>query len=106
MGETSFDEQITGKEGGGMVNVSKQDDYFKHADPHKDNLRRVEAGRLNPKNGDMIPLTSKGLSIMDKNLNPDPNYIKNFDGIKWDKDKKDGRREGYLVRTNARTWNV
>ena len=106
MSVTSYDENICGSEEGSIIDAKKQAEYFKEADPHKDNLRRVEAGRLNAKTGAMIPLSSKGLSILDRNINPHPNLLKNFDNIAWEPSKKDGKRKGYIVRTNKRTWNV
>ena len=106
MSATGYDTNIVGDDEGSIIDAKKQDAYFAEADPHKDNLRRVEAGRLNPKNGMMIPLSSKGLAILARNINPPLAYLKNFDAICWNKPIGDGKRNGYNVRTNARGWNV
>lgn len=85
MATERLDERICGRDDDTptVVNHDAQGDYFKHADPLKDNLKLVEKGRLDRKTGMYIPLSNKGQTITQQNLLPSENYLRNFDLIKW-----------------------
>lgn len=85
MATERLDESICGRDDDTptVINHNAQEDYFKHADPLKDNLKLVERGRLDRKTGMYIPLSSKGQTITQQNLLPSENYLRNFDLIKW-----------------------
>ena len=89
MASETLDELYTGGEEGRIIDPHRQFDYFKEAEPLKDNLKEVERGRLDRKTGMLIPLSSKACTILTRNLLPSQKYLENFDLIKWDTESKE-----------------
>lgn len=92
---------------GTMINPQihhKDNTDMQQMEPLKDNLRLVENGKLDKKTGVRKPLTSKAQTIISRNLLPSQQYLDNFDNIKF-YPVKDGKRNGYKVRTGGR-WYV
>ena len=83
MASEHLDDRFCGGDEGGIIDPNRQFDYFKEAEPLKDNLKEVERGRLDRKTGMLIPLTDKGQTILMQNLRPSQRYLENFDNIKW-----------------------
>lgn len=53
-------------------------------EPSREGERLVSRGRLNPVDGQEIPLTSKARTAAIKAFCPSPEYLSNFDSICWD----------------------
>lgn len=52
-------------------------------EPNYEAVKMVDRGRLDPTTGTEIPLTTKARTVLVKQCTPSPEYLTNYDQIKW-----------------------